>query len=253
MASDTVLLEREGKAAILTLNRPDKHNALNGEMIAALTGALDTVNADESIRSVILRANGKSFCAGADLHWMRQSIDYNFDDNYQDAYQLASCLQRLNTLNKPVIAEVKGNVFGGGVGLVACCDIVICHPEAKFCLSEVKLGLIPAVISPFVIDAIGERNARRYFVTAEVFQGAKAKAMGLAHEVTDELSTEAEKLAKAINSNAPVAVSLSKKLIADVAHKPRDEELLKLTSERIAKVRVSEEAQSGIKAFFEGR
>lgn len=253
MLSDSILLEREGHRAVLILNRPEKHNALDAEMIRALSDALEKINSDSSVRSVILRSAGKSFCAGADLNWMKESTGFTEGENYHDAHQLATCLQRLNTLNKPVIAEVKGNVFGGGVGLVACCDIVICHPKSKFCFSEVKLGLIPAVISPFVIDAIGQRNARRYFVTAELFNSDIAQNMGLVQEVCDDISDKAAKLSDVINNNAPDAVSLSKKLIADVANMPRDKKLLELTSKRIASVRVSDEAQAGIKAFFNKR
>ncbi len=250
MSSDTVLLKREGSTVILILNRPDKHNALNAEMIDSLHTALQTISSDQSVRSVILRAHGKSFCAGADLSWMQDSMHYSEEENYQDALKLASCLSALNQLNKPVIACVQGSVYGGGVGIVACCDIVISAPESRFCLSEVKLGLIPAVISPFVLEAIGANQARRYFLTAEMFSSIEAKRLGLVHEVAENPEIMANDMAKRLLGNAPRALSESKRLIFNVKNKNIDDSLLSTTAKKIADIRVGAEAKAGLEAFF---
>ena len=190
MAKNAIIfnLDNQGIATI-TLNRPEIHNAFDDAIISELNLVLDKIESDSSIRVVVLRAEGKSFSAGADLRWMRRMADYTSAENKADAMQLAALMDKLNHLNKPTIARVQGAAFGGGVGLVACCDIVVASDRALFCLSEVRLGLIPAVISPYVVAAIGERASRRYFMTAERFKAEEALRLELVHEVVSEGNT----------------------------------------------------------------
>src|SRR5690606_19141727 len=191
MTDDTILIQRAGGVATVTLNRPDRHNAFDDALIAALTQVLRELDADDSVTVVVLAGAGKSFSAGADLNWMRRMADYGREENLADAEALAALMETLNGLDKPTIARVQGAAFGGGVGLVACCDIAIAADTASFCLSEVRLGLIPAVISPYVVTAIGERAARRYFVTAERFDAREAHRLGLVHEVVPAAGLDA--------------------------------------------------------------
>ncbi|WP_026374717.1 enoyl-CoA hydratase/isomerase family protein [Aestuariibacter salexigens] len=241
--------------ATVTMNRPDRHNAFDDSMIAELTKTFKKVDNDANVRVMVLAANGKSFCAGADLNWMKRMAQYSYDENYADAKALATMLETLNTLSKPTIARVQGAAFGGAVGLIACCDMAIGSKLSKFCLSEVKLGLIPATISPYVIDAIGARIARRYFVTAEVFSSRRARRLGLLSEtVTEsELDDTVEALISHILKNGPAAVSAAKKLVLEVQDKEHTDTLLDMTSERIAAIRVSDEGQEGLSAFLERR
>lgn len=245
----------ENAVATVTLNRPEVHNAFNESVIADLIDCFDKVDTDPEVRVMILQGKGKSFSAGADLNWMKKMASFTEAENQADAEQLALMLSKLYYLSKPTIAKVHGSVFGGAVGLVACCDIVIASRLSKFCLSEVKLGLIPATISPYVIGALGARNAKRLFMTAEVFSARKALELGLISETVSEedLDYEVSKIADGLLKNGPVAVSLAKKLVDIVTNQNIDETLRTTTSKQIAQVRVSAEGQEGLTAFLEKR
>lgn len=247
---ESILLETSETIATITLNRPDKHNALNGEMITGLHQALLKVKDDDSLRALILTANGKSFSAGADLNWMKESINYSREENIDDAKKLAHAIQALYELSLPTIAAVHGNVFGGALGLVCAADIAIAESNAVFCLSEVKLGLIPAVISPYVVNSMGQRNAKRYFTTAERFSAEKASELGVINEIVANSNDEALRLAEQISQNAPNAVKAAKALVNTVHHQAINDALIEQTSELIADIRTKSEAQDGITAFF---
>jgi methylglutaconyl-CoA hydratase len=241
--------------ATLTFNRPELHNAFNDEFIQKLIEILERINGDPKVHVVVLAANGKSFCAGADLNWMRRMADYSLEENHEDALALARLMHTLYTLEKPTIALIQGAAMGGGVGLAACCDITIASEPAIFCLSEVKIGLIPAVISPYVIAAMGERAARRYFLTAEAFTSHEAYRLGLVHQVVplDALTTTGELMAKTLLNNSPGAIRVAKKLIQDVVNQPLNQALIEKTAAYIADIRISAEGQEGLKAFLEKR
>ncbi|MEI5638794.1 MULTISPECIES: enoyl-CoA hydratase-related protein [unclassified Pseudoalteromonas] len=240
------------KVAILELSRPEKHNAFNAEVIAELIKNIEYAGTLD-VRALVLKTQGKHFSAGADLAWMKSMAANDYDENVADSMELAKLMQVLAECPHPTLCLVQGAAFGGALGLIACCDIAIAQPSAKFCLSEVKLGLIPAVISPYVIKAIGERQARRYFLTAEVFDGEKAQALGLVHELSDDLEqAEADFIATILN-NGPAAVKSAKALISEVAGNDIDAPLIAHTAERIAQIRVSEEGQEGLSAFFDKR
>lgn len=255
-ARDALICRTESNGvAHLTLNRPEVHNAFNDALIAEMTSALDALERDTQVRAVILSGNGKSFSAGADLNWMQAMAGYSHAENLRDAEALGDLMHRLDSLKKPTIALVQGPAFGGGVGLVACCDIAIAAQRASFCLSEVKLGLIPAVISPYVVAAMGPRAARRYFLTAERFSAEKAMALGLVHEVVadDGLDAAAESLIVELLAAGPIAVREAKDLIAAVAFRPPEAGLRQDTAERIARIRASDEGREGLTAFLEKR
>ena len=239
----------------LVLDRPEVHNAFNDALIAALTETLRRLGEDPAVRVVILAANGKSFSAGADLGWMQRMAGYGYGENLADARALAGLMSALNELPKPTLALVQGAAFGGGVGLVACCDIVIAAEPASFCLSEVKLGLIPAVISPYVVAKIGEAAARRYFLSAERFSAERAHVLGLVHEVVpaEELEAAGLRVIEALRAGGPQSQASAKALIRAVAGRPLDSALIDETAARIAEVRAGEEAREGIGAFLEKR
>lgn len=241
--------------ATITLDNGEKHNAFDDRMIAELSATFSSLGDDASVRVVVLEAEGKSFSAGADLAWMKRMSGYSREENYDDAEKLAEMLHLLYSLDKPTIARVHGAAFGGGVGLVSCCDIAIASLRANFCLSEVKLGLVPATISPYVIAAIGPRAARRYFSTAERFDAETALRMGLVSEVVDEdtLDQRIEAIATDVLANGPRAVAIAKQLVADVQYQPIDATLRRKTSACIADVRSSEEGREGLGAFLEKR
>ena len=242
--------------ATLTLNRPRTHNAFDEHGVAALTECFDRWGGDGAIRAVVVAARGTSFCAGADVAWMRRAAAFNEAENLADAGSLAELLRVLNTLPKPTVALVQGSAFGGGVGLVACCDIALSVRRASFQFSEVKLGLIPAVIAPYVIAAIGERQARRYFLTAESMASDEARRLGLVHEVVDDLEALAaarERIVGALAVAAPGALAEAKALIAALASRPVDPWLIETTARRIATRRASAEAREGLTAFLEKR
>jgi len=224
-------------------------------MIVELIELLDKLERDDRVRVLVLRAAGKSFSAGADLNWMRRMADYDFAQNQDDAMQLAELMRRLNCFPKPTIALVQGAAYGGGVGLIACCDIAIASPLASFCLSEVKLGLIPAVISPYVIEAIGARAARRFMLTAERFDAEHACRLGLVHEVVEaqELDAKLDSIVEFLLTAGPAAQAAAKDLIRAVSNKPIDSELIQDCALRIARIRASSEAREGLGAFLEKR
>lgn len=251
-----VLSEIDGPLGIITLNNPDKHNAFDDVLIADLTHALNAMQRSADVRVVILSALGKSFSAGADLNWMKRIAAYSQEENVRDAMGLGMLMQTLHGLSKPTIARVQGAAYGGGVGLIACCDIAVGTQAAAFSLSEVKLGLIPAVISPYVIAAIGERASHRYFLTAEKFDAAEAYRLGLLHELMqtdDEMDAKIHSLCESLLNAGPHAITEAKSLIAAVAKRPIDDSLVADTAKRIARVRVSTEGQEGLSAFLQKR
>jgi len=241
--------------AVVTLNNPDKHNAFDDKIIAQLTAIFREISERSDIKLMVLASSGKSFSAGADLGWMKRMASYTFEENLKDANALATMLKMLNFLPQPTIAKIQGAAFGGAVGLASCCDIVIASNKASFCLSEVKLGLIPATISPYVINAIGQKACRRYFLTAERFFTDKAEQLGLVSEVVapEELDNSVDEMINVLLTNSPHAINHAKQLTLDVAYQDINEELLNITSERIAAIRVSAEGQEGLSAFFEKR
>jgi methylglutaconyl-CoA hydratase len=242
--------------AYVTLNRPTRRNAFNAELIAGLKEAFETLHGAEGVRIVFVRGAGDTFSAGADLVWMRDAIAYTEADNRDDAMRMAVMLKHLYDVPALTVALVEGGAYGGGAGLAAACDIAIAEKDAKFAFSEVKLGLIAATISPYVVAAIGPRKARGLFATGRVFDAAEALAAGLVDQVVDGkegLQAAAEALCETIMAAAPDAVSESKRLVADVAGRPIDHQLMEETARRIAKARVSAEGQEGVRAFLERR
>jgi methylglutaconyl-CoA hydratase len=251
-----IAVEVDAGIGIITLNRPDRHNAFDDVTIVELLQALAEMAADERVRVVVISSTGKSFCAGADLDWMKRAAGYGVDENQRDAKVLAEMLRKLAHLGKPTVARVQGPAYGGGVGLVAACDVAIATFDVQFALSEVKLGLIPATIAPHVIAAIGERAARRYMLTAERFSAAEAYRLGLVHEmVADEaaLDEAVGQIVEALLANGPAAQRACKELIRAVAGRPLSQELLDDTARRIADTRASDEGREGIAAFREKR
>ncbi|MFC6634248.1 enoyl-CoA hydratase/isomerase family protein [Microbulbifer taiwanensis] len=254
--SDKLLTEIDSEGvATVTLNRPEIHNAFDDELIRELGETFDRLARDTSIRALVLASNGKSFSAGADLNWMKRMANYSEEENRRDAAALAAMLYKLDTFPAPTIARVQGAAFGGAVGLVSCCDMAVASERASFCLSEVKIGLLPATISPYVINAVGTRQARRYFVTAERFSAERAQQIGLVSEVCaeGELDLQVQKLVNAITDNGPRAVSMAKQLAMSMSNRVVNEELQGQTSALIAAVRVSPEGQEGLGAFLEKR
>jgi methylglutaconyl-CoA hydratase len=240
---------------ILSLNRPDVHNAFNEVLIAEIIEALNELGAADDVRAVVLAGNGRSFCAGADLNWMKKMAAYTRAENLADAKGLALMLSTLHDLPKPTIARVHGAAFGGGVGLVACCDIAIAATAATFALSEAKLGLIPATISPYVVKAVGPRQASRYFLTAERFEAAEAYRIGLLHDIVpvEQLDDRINELLVPLLMAGPGAQRECKALIQAVANRPLDAALVTDTVRRIARVRASPEGKEGVAAFLEKR
>ena len=252
---DALTITREGPLARLRLERPELHNAFDAALISALTSALGQLADDAQVRVVVLEGSGRSFSAGADLNWMRGMASADEATNREDALALARLMRALDELPKPTIARVHGAALGGGVGLVACCDIAIGVPEAKFGLTEARLGLLPAVISPYVIAAIGSRQARRWFATGEVFDAQAAQRMGLLHEVVPaaELDDAVQRQVALLLKAGPVATAQAKTLVRSVqAHVDRDA-LDGATADLIAALRVSPEGQEGLAAFLDKR
>ncbi|HUP30172.1 MAG TPA: enoyl-CoA hydratase/isomerase family protein [Usitatibacter sp.] len=254
--STSLAIEHQGPIGLITMNRPERHNAFDDVLIGELTDALRSMEAEDSVRLVVLSGAGKSFSAGADLNWMKRMAGFSKEENVRDAMGLGALMRTLAHLRKPTIARVHGAAYGGGVGLVACCDIAVASQAATFALSETKLGLIPAVISPYVVAAIGERAARRYFLTAERFDAAEAWRLGLVHDIAtsdgdmdEQLGTLCDLLLEA----GPTAQREAKDLIRAVAGKPVTSELIQDTAERIARLRASPEGREGVTAFLEKR
>ncbi len=250
----TVDIDDNGTTTV-TLDRPEVHNALNGELIGELSAALKALANNNEVRVMVLAANGKSFSAGADLAWMRKMADTSEQENYADAMHLAGLLQVLDGLPKPTVARIHGAVYGGAIGLVACCDVAIASERAIFSLSEAKLGLIPAVISPYVVRAIGGRAARRYFQSAERFNAARAHHIGLIHEVvaTDKLDESVAGLMDQLKAAGPDAQAAAKRLIEDVDGTRIDDALIQITAHMNARMRKSPEGKEGINAFLDKR
>jgi methylglutaconyl-CoA hydratase len=255
MTFTTLTISREGKTATVTLNRPDVRNAFNETTIAEIAQAFRELGADADLRAIVLAANGPAFCAGADLNWMKKMAGYTHAENQADALQLAEMLRTIYLCPKPVVAKVQGDCYAGGMGLVAACDIIVAVDEANFCLSEVKLGLIPATISPYVIKAMGENASRRYFLTAERFSAQEALRIGFAHEVVaaDALDFKVKEIVKALVNNSPNAVQQAKVLVREVVGQTVNDALLADTAERIAQIRASEQGREGVASFLEKR
>jgi methylglutaconyl-CoA hydratase len=254
--SESLAIERQGPIGLVTMNRPDRHNAFDDVLIAELTEALRSMEAEDGIRVIVLSGAGKSFSAGADLNWMKRMAGFSMDENRRDAMGLATLMRTLAHLRKPTLARVQGAAYGGGVGLVACCDIAVAAQSATFSLSEARLGLIPAVISPYVVAAIGERAARRYFLTAERFDAAEAWRIGLVHELVgdhESLDDRIGEIVDAMLACSPSAQREAKELIRAVASRPVTSELIQDTAERIARIRSSPEGREGVAAFLEKR
>ena len=248
--------EYQGPIGLITLNRPERHNAFDDALIAELTETLRTMEGDDAVRVVVLSGAGKSFSAGADLHWMKRMAGFSKEENQRDAMTLGALMRTLAHLRKPTVARVHGAAYGGGVGLVACCDIAVATHTATFSLSEAKLGLIPAVISPYVVSAIGERAARRYFLTGERFDAAEAWRLGLLHDLApseDELDGKIGEIVEALLECGPVAQREAKELVRAVSARPVTSELIQDTAERIARIRSSPEGREGVGAFLEKR
>jgi methylglutaconyl-CoA hydratase len=252
MNEQTVLYSVSNGIATITLNRPELHNAFNEIVIGELTRLFEKAGEDKFVRAVVLRGEGKSFSAGGDLNWMRRMADYTYQQNVNDAMRLGTLLKTINTLPKPTIALVQGNAFGGGVGLTACCDIAVAEEGAQFCLSEVRIGLIPSIIAPYVMAAMGQRQARRYFLTAERFDAAEAARIGLVHEVCAKGGLEAagQKIIDAILQGAPQAQRRGKHVILGIAGRAVDDDMIRFTVEQIAEARASDEGKEGLSAFL---
>ena len=244
-----------GKVCHVTLNRPDVRNAFNAELIAALAKTFEELSLLDDLRVIVLGANGKAFCAGADLNWMRAMADFSWEQNQADAKKLADMLWTLYQCPVPIVGRVQGDCYAGGMGLAAVCDVLLASDNVTFCLSEARLGLSPATISPYVVRAMGEQAARRYFVTAERFSATQAHAMGLVHEVcgAEELDAKVAQMVEALAANGPQAVRACKKLVRDVAGIPLDEPLRNETARRIADIRASSEGKEGLQSFLQKR
>lgn len=242
----------QGPVARVTLNRPEVRNAFNETLIAELTGSFNALGQRDDLRAIVLAAEGKAFCAGADLNWMQAMAGYSWDENHADASKLADMLWAIYSCPVPVIARVQGDVYAGGVGLVACADIVVAVDQAGFCLSEARLGLLPATIGPYVVKALGEQASRRYFVTAERFGAAEAQRLGLVHEVVaaDALDAKVDELVAALAANGPAAVRACKQLVKDVAGREITAQLRDDTARRIADIRASAEGREGVQSFL---
>ena len=252
---DNIIVERKNAVAIVTLNRPEVRNAFDDALIASLTKVFAEIDRDEGVRAMVLAGAGKAFCAGADLNWMKRMAGYGYEDNLRDAGALAEMLKTLDRMSKPTVARVHGPAYAGGVGLVAACDIAIGTPQAEFCLTEVKLGLSPATISPYVVRAMGERLARRYFLTAEVIDANEALRLRLLSGLcaADELDRSLGKLLDQLVAGGREAHRKIKDLVRAVAGRPADDALIADTAKRIAEIRVSPEGREGISSFLEKR
>jgi methylglutaconyl-CoA hydratase len=256
MTTKNVLLDYPKPGiARLTLNRPEKNNAFNPELIRELKQSLVHCESDPSIHILILSAKSPHFSAGADLQWMKDMAMATQEENRADAMVLADLLFCLKQFAKPTIARIQGAAIGGGVGLIACCDLAIAEENSYFCFSEVKIGLIPAIISPYILQAIGERAARRYFLTAEKIPAKTAMELGLIHECVsaDMLDTRLNHWIETLEENSPDALKACKKLISDVSTQPFNQDLVRYTANTIADIRVSPSAQEGLRAFLEKR
>ncbi|OLQ87897.1 gamma-carboxygeranoyl-CoA hydratase [Vibrio ponticus] len=249
-----LLLEKDSNGvAWLTLNRPEKHNAFDDVLIANLITKLDELKQDSSLNALVLDANGKHFSAGADLNWMKSMASMSEQDNLRDAQQLALLLHKLDTFPKPTIVIAQGAAYGGALGLICCCDIAIGTPDSRFCLSEVKLGLLPATIGPYVMRTIGQRQSRRYFLTAEVIDSDTALNLAILHHLSYQPHELAKSITQQLANHGPNALSAAKQLCLHCDNQPIDQALIDHTSQAIASARVSKEGQEGLSAFFAKR
>lgn len=246
---------RDGAVALVTLNRPEVRNAFNETLIAALQETFIALDRDPEVRVVVLGAHGPAFCAGADLNWMKKMAGYTFDENEADALCLADMLYAIYNCSKPVVARVHGDVYAGGMGLVAACDIAVATTNAHFCLSETRIGLIPATIGPYVIKALGEQAARRFMVSAERFEAAEAYRLGFVHELCqpDELDEHVGEIVDALLLCSPQALAATKRLVREIGGQSLTPALRADTARRIAEVRASDEGREGVTAFLEKR
>lgn len=250
-----IRIAEQGPIARVTLARPELHNAFNDEMMAELTEAFASLGGAPEVRLIVLDAEGKSFCAGADINWMKRMVGYTIEENMADANVLAKMLRTIRECPRPTVARVHGATFGGGVGLVAACDMAVATAESMFCLSEVKLGIVPAVISPFVLEKIGAGHARRYALTAERFDGREAHRIGLVSQVVEnanELDPWIEQIGASVSGNGPAAVAACKRILSRVAGQNWDD-VQAYTTRQISEIRVSPEGQEGLKSFLEKR
>lgn len=252
MLVETVLKNHIG---YITMNRPEVHNAFDDQMIQQLIQAIEQFNQDSRVRIICLQSNGKHFSAGADLNWMQKMVDLDFQENLTDAQELARLMDTLYHCPKPTVAKIQGAAYGGALGLICCCDIAFASDNATFCFSEVKIGLIPAVIAPYALKAIGTRQAKRYFLSAETFTANTALHIGLIHHLVEpmELEDEVEKLLLQLEGNSPKAMVAAKTLIETLDHNSIDTTTKNTIAQAIAKIRVSEQGQEGLKAFLEKR
>lgn len=251
----TLDIQIQGPVARVFLNRPEVRNAFNDGVIAELTDAFARLGADPALRAIVLGGHGKAFCAGADLNWMRTMAGYTWEQNRADAERLAAMLWAGYSCPLPIVGRVHGDCYAGGVGLAAICDVLVAAEGVHFCLSEARLGLLPATIGPYVVRALGEQASRRYFVTAERFDAATAKALGFVHEVVaaDALDAGVDAIVATLVANGPAAVRACKRLVHDVAGVPVTPELRADTARRIADIRASAEGREGVQAFLDKR
>ena len=254
MIHGTVRVARDGVVARVTLSRPDVRNAFNDEMLADLLEAFGQIRDDPALRVVVLTGEGNSFCAGADLNWMKRVLNYTYEENYEDSLRLANVLREVYSCPKPVIGRINGPAIGGGTGLVAVCDIAIAADDAFFAFSETKLGLTPATISPYLLKRMGEKNLREFFLTGERFTAARAAEMGLVNAVVpaDQLEAAVDAKIKMILTGGPAALAAAKSLIREIGQRSLDENG-PYTAEEIARLRMSNEGQEGMNAFLSKR
>ena len=252
---NTLDVQRSGHIARVYLNRPDVRNAFNEQVIAELTATFQQLSTESDLRAIVLGGHGKAFCAGADLSWMRGMAAFSWEQNRADAQALADMLWTIYQCPTPIVARLQGDCYAGGVGLAAVCDVVVAADSMNFCLSEARLGLLPATISPYVIRAMGEQVARRYFITAERFTATQAHAMGLVHELSaaDALDARVDEIVAALVANGPLATRACKALVQDVAGLQITDDLRSETARRIADIRVSSEGKEGIQSFLQKR
>jgi methylglutaconyl-CoA hydratase len=255
MTDTTLDIRRDGPVARVFLNRPDVRNAFNDAVIAELTQAFRTLGADASLRAIVLGGHGKAFCAGADLNWMRAMADYSWAQNQADAMALAEMLWTVYSCPLPVVGRIHGDCYAGGMGLAAACDVLVAAEGLHFCLSEARLGLLPATIGPYVVRALGEQASRRYFVTAERFSAGQAQQLGFVHELVagEALDAKVDEIVSTLVANGPAAVKACKLLVRDVAGQPITPALREDTARRIADIRASAEGREGVQAFLNKR
>ncbi len=253
--STTLDVQRSGPVARVFLNRPEVRNAFNDGVIVELTQTFAALAADSTLRCIVLGGHGKAFCAGADLNWMRAMAGYSWEQNRADAQALADMLWTIYSCPRPIVGRVHGDCYAGGLGLAAVCDVLLAAEGVNFCLSEAKLGLLPATIGPYVVKAMGEQAARRWFLTAERFSAVQAHAMGFVHECVapEALDAKVDEIVAALVANGPMAVRACKKLVQDVAGRAIDAELRADTARRIADIRASDEGREGIQSFLAKR